>query len=150
MLRPSKKLLMRIGAVCILGAAGASAAVAADNTGALDSSASAFSAAATNAVSNVSLSAAAKGTADMVLNAIAGGTSPSAVASQRSGPESRSQAKQAKNESPGLISAAQRQGGAGTAGTVGVRPGWGCGDKNHTHSGPPGRPNADPPPGCER
>ena len=147
MLRPSKKLLMRIGAVCILAGAGASAAVAADNTGALNSSASAFSAAATNAVSNVSLPAAAKGTADMVLSAIAGGTSPSAVASQRSDAESRGQA---KSENAGVISAAQRQAGGGTAGTVGMRPGWGCGDTNHTHSGPPGRPGASPPPGCER
>jgi hypothetical protein len=32
--------------------------------------------------------------------------------------------------------------------TSGARPGWGCGDTNHTHSGPPGRPNATPPPGC--
>jgi hypothetical protein len=31
----------------------------------------------------------------------------------------------------------------------GARPGWGCGDKNHTHSGPPGRPaDAPRPPGC--
>lgn len=35
-------------------------------------------------------------------------------------------------------------------GTVGARPGWGCGDPNHTHSGPPGRPGATPPPGCDR
>ena len=32
--------------------------------------------------------------------------------------------------------------------TTGARPGWGCGDTNHKHSGPPGRPNATPPPGC--
>ena len=32
--------------------------------------------------------------------------------------------------------------------TTGARPGWGCGDTNHTHSGPPGRPGATPPPGC--
>ncbi|MDP9275357.1 MAG: hypothetical protein M3O99_07170 [Chloroflexota bacterium] len=32
----------------------------------------------------------------------------------------------------------------------GARPGWGCGDTNHTHSGPPGRPDATPPPGCTR
>ena len=32
--------------------------------------------------------------------------------------------------------------------STGARPGWGCGDTNHTHSGPPGRPNATPPPGC--
>ena len=32
----------------------------------------------------------------------------------------------------------------------GARPGWGCGDTKHTHSGPPGRPSATPPPGCTR
>jgi hypothetical protein len=32
--------------------------------------------------------------------------------------------------------------------TTGARPGWGCGDTNHKHSGPPGRPKATPPPGC--
>ncbi len=34
--------------------------------------------------------------------------------------------------------------------TTGARPGWGCGDTNHTHSGPPGRPGATPPPGCTK
>src|SRR5687768_4533448 len=29
--------------------------------------------------------------------------------------------------------------------TGSARPGWGCGDKNHTHEGPPGRPNATSP-----
>lgn len=28
------------------------------------------------------------------------------------------------------------------------RPGWGCGDRNHIHTGPPGRQYAQPPPGC--
>jgi hypothetical protein len=28
------------------------------------------------------------------------------------------------------------------------RPGWGCGDRNHIHTGPPGRQYASPPPGC--
>lgn len=28
------------------------------------------------------------------------------------------------------------------------RPGWGCGDRNHVHTGPPGRQYAAPPPGC--
>ena len=38
----------------------------------------------------------------------------------------------------------------GTAG-AGTRPGWGCGDTNHKHSGPPGRPTtATPPPGCSK
>jgi len=35
-----------------------------------------------------------------------------------------------------------------TTGASGTRPGWGCGDQNHKHSGPPGRPGATPPPGC--
>ena len=34
--------------------------------------------------------------------------------------------------------------------TTGARPGWGCGDTNHKHSGPPGRPGATPPPGCAK
>ena len=37
-----------------------------------------------------------------------------------------------------------------TTGASGTRPGWGCGDTNHKHSGPPGRPNATPPPGCAK
>ena len=32
--------------------------------------------------------------------------------------------------------------------TGGVRPGWGCGDQNHTHSGPPGNPGATSP--CDK
>jgi len=31
-----------------------------------------------------------------------------------------------------------------------TRPGWGCGDKNHVHTGPPGRQYAPPPPGCTK
>jgi len=35
--------------------------------------------------------------------------------------------------------------GLGQTGTAGTKPGWGCGDKNHTHSGPPGNPSATSP-----
>lgn len=35
---------------------------------------------------------------------------------------------------------------AGNSGPV--KPGWGCGDKNHIHTGPPGNQYATPPPGC--
>jgi hypothetical protein len=35
-------------------------------------------------------------------------------------------------------------------GTSTTKPGWGCGDKNHTHSGPPGNPTAAMPKGCEK
>ena len=37
-----------------------------------------------------------------------------------------------------------------TTGASGTRPGWGCGDTNHKHSGPPGRPDATPPAGCAK
>jgi hypothetical protein len=46
------------------------------------------------------------------------------------------------------VSAAARAPKDGTTGASGTRPGWGCGDTNHTHSGPPGRPDATPPPAC--
>jgi len=146
MLRPTRKLWARIGAVGIIGAAFASAAIAADTTGALESNVGAVSAAATNVVSSMSLPAAANEVAVLVLDALAGGSNPSVAASQRSDPESRDQAK-TENGQGSVISAAQH---LSAAGTVGVRPGWGCGDTNHTHSGPPGRPNATPPPGCTK
>ena len=38
----------------------------------------------------------------------------------------------------------------GQTATAGEKPGFGCGDKNHTHSGPPGRPGATLPPGCTK
>ncbi len=38
----------------------------------------------------------------------------------------------------------------GQTGTAGTRPGFGCGDTNHEHSGPPGRPGATQPPGCAK
>jgi len=147
MLRPTRKLLARLGAVTIIGAAFASAALAADTTGSLESKAAAVSAAATNVASSVSVPAAANEVAVLVLDALAGGSNPSIAASQRSDPEARDQAKTAGGQAANAISAAQH---LAAAGTVGVRPGWGCGDQNHTHSGPPGRPNAEPPPGCAK
>lgn len=75
-------------------------------------------------------------TAARVIDAFTGGSNPAIVASMRSDLESRASAK-------GVISAAQglmKAGTPGTVGTIGTRPGWGCGDKNHVHTGPPGRP----------
>jgi hypothetical protein len=34
--------------------------------------------------------------------------------------------------------------------TSSARPGWGCGDMNRDHTGPPGRPDATPPPNCTK
>jgi hypothetical protein len=36
------------------------------------------------------------------------------------------------------------------ASTTGTKPGRGCGDDKHEHSGPPGRPGASMPPGCAK
>jgi hypothetical protein len=47
----------------------------------------------------------------------------------------------------GLTSAAAPKDGTAGAST---RPGFGCGDTNHKHLGPPGRPGATPPPGCTK
>ena len=38
----------------------------------------------------------------------------------------------------------------GQPATPGTRPGFGCGDTNHEHSGPPGRTNPSFPPGCTK
>ena len=142
-MRRTKRLLIRIGAATIVAAAFASAAIAADSGSTLGSSVSVLSAAASSAVGNVALPTAASQTAIAVIDAIAGGANPSSAASQ-AGPESRAQTR-GNGPSLNVISAAQSLLQAATAGTVGVRPGWGCGDKNHTHSGPPGRPDADSP-----
>lgn len=147
---PTKKTWARIGAVGIIAAAFASAAIAAETTGTPDTTVNAISAGVSNAVSKVSLPEAAGQVATAVLGAITGDSSPSVAASQRSDETSATQAKtegKGGDEAPGLISAAERTSGVGT---VGVRPGWGCGDNNHKHSGPPGRPNASPPPGCAK
>ena len=131
MMRPTKKMLVRIGAAGVIVAAFASAAMAADTAGALGSESSAASA--QSAVSKVSLPATASAVASAVLDAITGGSSPSSVAAERA----NGQANKGSDET--VISAAEGILRVGTAGTVGVRPGWGCGDKNHTHSGPPGQ-----------
>ena len=44
----------------------------------------------------------------------------------------------------GVIAAAGGNGNGKGAADSQYRPGKGCGDKNHTHTGPPGNPNAKP------
>lgn len=146
MLRLRKKTWAQIGAAGLIAGALASAAIGAENSGALGSSAGAIPAAAAKAMDSASLPAAANQAATVVLEAIAGDSITSVAASRRSDGEPGAQAKKG-GEATSLISAAQRIVGAGTGGE---RPGWGCGDPNHTHSGPPGRPDATPPPGCSR
>ena len=54
---------------------------------------------------------------------------------------------EADNDDNPVISASTE---SAPSGTSSARPGWGCGDTNHEHSGPPGRPGATPPPGCDK
>ncbi len=92
-----------------------------------------------------------------VINALVGGSEPSTVVAQSDqASAAASQASNASHESdatnpsandsaPGL-SHGQALGQSGTSGT---RPGWGCGDENHVHTGPPGGPSSTPP-GCAK
>ncbi len=72
-------------------------------------------------------------------------TAAAAVASSQNGQEANEPA-DARSASSDEVTPASTP----DALTSSVRPGWGCGDDNHTHSGPPGRPNATPPPGCSK
>src|SRR3954454_9401912 len=45
--------------------------------------------------------------------------------------------------------AASGGGGGGNAAVQQYKPGMGCGDKNHTHTGPPGNPNKNPATDCK-
>jgi hypothetical protein len=94
--------------------------------------------------------------ASAVLGALTGGSNPSTVASQ--GTSNTTTATDNSNtttatdetnetETDNDVSQGQESEQAGTTGT---KPGWGCGDDNHTHSGPPGRPGATMPPGCSK
>jgi hypothetical protein len=86
----------------------------------------------------------ASAVASAVLGALTGGSNPSTVASNgKSGSEQTT----TNTETTTTVSSGQETNQAGTTGT---KPGWGCGDTNHVHSGPPGRPGATPPPGCAK
>lgn len=139
----SKKLLGSLGAASLVAAALATAAVAANAEAGSNDGASA-------AKDGARVSGGVAMVAAVVRGAIAGGADASVMRTPHSGGEPRGLAKHGGTDASSVISAARRVNAPGTVGTVGVRPGWGCGDKNHTHSGPPGRPDADPPPGCDR
>jgi hypothetical protein len=92
---------------------------------------------------NVSLPAQASGVATAVLNALIGGSSPSTDVSNG---HSQAASHQATNEGANDENEAADNDTEGQesnqAGTTGTKPGWGCGDLNHTHTGPPGHPLA--------
>lgn len=86
--------------------------------------------------------------ASAVLEALTGGSNPSTVASNGKSKSDQTTANTETNtETTTTVSSGQETNQAGTTGT---KPGWGCGDTNHVHSGPPGRPGATPPPGCAK
>jgi len=91
----------------------------------------------------------ASSVATAVLDALTGGSNPSTVAANANASSEHGNSTNANNvdqvttETPDTeVSAGQENSPAGTTGT---RPGWGCGDKNHVHTGPPGNPTATRP-----
>ena len=102
---------------------------------------------------NASLPDRASSVASAVLAAVTGGSNPSAVAS--SGKSHQGASEQASNENATTENQAaenevadnDNEAGheASPAGTTSTKPGWGCGDTNHTHSGPPGNTGATSP-----
>ena len=88
------------------------------------------------------------GVATAVLGALTGGSNPSTVASNANAASHQTTANTETNtETTTTVSSGQETNQAGTTGT---KPGWGCGDTNNVHTGPPGRPGATPPPGCAK
>jgi hypothetical protein len=83
-----------------------------------------------------------------VLGALTGGSNPSTIASNgKAGSEQTTANTETNTEATTTVSRGQETTEAGTTGT---KPGWGCGDTSHVHTGPPGRPGATPPPGCAK
>ncbi len=140
------KIWTNVAVAAALAVALGSVAIGADTT---DASAAANPAPVGKAAS-ATLPDAAGSMASAVLAALTGGSNPSTVAAHSNA------ADHATNTGPNTaedettdsnVSAATEHSPAGTTGT---KPGWGCGDTNHTHSGPPGRPGASMPPGCTK
>ncbi|HAF09479.1 MAG TPA: hypothetical protein DCK98_05280 [Chloroflexi bacterium] len=138
-----RKLWTYLAAGSALAIALSSAALGANST---DSNGDATIPAALGHAASVTLPDKASGVASAVLGALTGGSNPSTIASN--GSATSQQATQTntetnQNETTNTnVSAGQETSPADTTGT---RPGWGCGDLNHVHTGPPGRPDATSP-----
>jgi hypothetical protein len=89
----------------------------------------------------------ASSVAKAVLAALTAGTNPSTVASK----DNDATAKTDNDEAKDTDEASDNDTDNDTdKGPTGAKPGFGCGDDNHTHSGPGGRPSATMPPGCTK
>ncbi len=138
-----RKLWTYLAAGSALTIALGSAALGANAT---DSNGDATIPAALGHVASVTLPDKASSVASAVFEALTGGSNPSTVASNgKSNSEQATHTNTETNQNATTntnVSAGQETSPAGTTGT---RPGWGCGDLNHVHTGPPGRPNATSP-----
>ena len=113
-------------------------------------------AASANAGGNANAAAHRSDVATAVLAAVAAGTNPSNAATTAAKEQNDSKADAGDNGNSSATVAAHanvtlsRGQPTNETSTSGARPGWGCGDTQHNHSGPPGRPDATPPRGCSR
>ena len=87
------------------------------------------------------------GVATAVLGALTGGSNPSTVTAANENATAahatNTNANTTTDETTDTeVSASQE---ASPASSTGTKPGWGCGDVNHVHTGPPGNPNATNP-----
>ena len=91
----------------------------------------------------------ASSVATAVLDALTGGSNPSTVAANANASSEHGNSTNANNVSQVTTETPDTEVSAGQentpAGTTGTRPGWGCGDTNHVHTGPPGNPTATSP-----
>jgi len=85
----------------------------------------------------------ASSVARAVLAALTAGTHPSTVASKDAN-ETKTDNDEAKD-----VDETTDKDTDTDKGSSGAKPGWGCGDDTHTHSGPPGRPGATMPSACK-
>jgi len=93
---------------------------------------------------NATLPDKASSVAKAVLAALTAGMNPSTVASK----DSDTNATTDNDESSDTDT--DNDTDKGPTGATGAKGGWGCGDDNHTHTGPAGRPSATMPPGCTK
>ena len=91
---------------------------------------------------NATLPDKASSVAKAVLAALTAGTNPSTVASKDA---DNANAKTDTDEANDTDTDNDTD-----KGSTGTKPGFGCGDDNHTHTGPSGRPSATMPPGCTK
>jgi hypothetical protein len=96
-------------------------------------------------VANATLPDKASSVAKAVLAALKAGTNPSTVASK-----DNDNAKTDNDADETNDVDTDNETDKGPTSSTGAKSGWGCGDDNHTHSGPAGRPNATMPPGCTK